>query len=82
MVSLVVALLRFDPIQLMFWANVLQGILSPVLIIFLLLVGNNRKIMRSNRLGPITNAGLVLIALVMAAATLLLFYGLLSGGGA
>jgi len=82
MVSLVVALLRFDPIQLMFWANVLQGILSPVLIIFLLLVGNNRKIMRSYRLGPITNAGLVLIALVMAAATLLLFYGLLSGGGA
>lgn len=82
MVSLVVALLRFDPIQLMFWANVLQGILSPVLIVFLLLVGNNRKIMRSYRLSPIINIGLALTALVMSAATLLLFYGLLSGGGA
>jgi Mn2+/Fe2+ NRAMP family transporter len=81
-VSLVVALLRFDPIRLMFWANVLQGILAPVLIVFLLLVGNNRKIMRSYRLSPIINIGLTLTALVMSAATLLLFYGLLSGGGA
>jgi Mn2+/Fe2+ NRAMP family transporter len=81
-VSLVVALLRFDPIRLMFWANVLQGILAPVLIVFLLLVGNNRKIMRSYRLSPIINIGLALTALVMSAATLLLFYGLLSGGGA
>ncbi|HEY1387278.1 MAG TPA: divalent metal cation transporter [Ktedonobacterales bacterium] len=81
-VSLIVALLRFDPIQLMFWANVLQGTLSPVLIVFLLLVGNNRKIMRSYRLRPITNVGLALTALVMGAATILLFYGLLSGGGA
>jgi NRAMP (natural resistance-associated macrophage protein)-like metal ion transporter len=81
-VSLIVALLRFDPIQLMFWANVLQGILSPVLVVFLLLVGNNRKIMRSYRLSPIVNIGLALTALIMSAATLLLFSGLLSGGGA
>ena len=81
-VSLIVALLRFDPIQLMFWANVLQGMLAPVLIVFLLLVGNNRKIMRSYRLSPIINIGLALTALVMSAATLLLFYGLLGGGGA
>lgn len=82
MLSLIVALLRFDPIQLMFWANVLQGILSPVLIVFLLLVGNNRTIMRSYRLSPITNVALVLIALIMGAATILLFYGLLIGGSA
>jgi NRAMP (natural resistance-associated macrophage protein)-like metal ion transporter len=81
-VSLIVALLRFDPIQLMFWANVLQGVLSPVLIVFLILVGNNRKIMRTYRLNPITNVCLVLTALVMGAATILLFYGLLSGAGA
>jgi NRAMP (natural resistance-associated macrophage protein)-like metal ion transporter len=81
-VSLIVALLRFDPIQLMFWANVLQGVLSPVLIVFLILVGNDRKIMRTYRLNPITNVCLVLTALVMGAATILLFYGLLSGAGA
>ncbi|HET8908919.1 MAG TPA: divalent metal cation transporter [Ktedonobacterales bacterium] len=80
-VSLVVALLRFDPIQLMFWANVLQGILSPVLVVFVFLIGNNRRIMRSDRLGAFTNAGLVTVAAVMSVATILLFYSLLTGQG-
>lgn len=80
-VSLILALLRLDPIQLMFWANVLQGVLSPVLVVFLLLVGNNRKIMRRYRLGRLTNAALILTALVMFAASALLFYGLITGQG-
>lgn len=80
-VSLVVALVGFNPIQLMFWANVLQGILSPVLVVFIFLVGNNRKIMRASRLGVSTNVGLVATALVMAAATALFFFGLLTGQG-
>lgn len=80
-VSLIVALLGFDPIQLMFWANVLQGFLSPVLIIFLALVGNNRRVMGKNRLGVLTNAGLMLTGLVMSAATILFFFGLLTGQG-
>ncbi|HKV58435.1 MAG TPA: divalent metal cation transporter, partial [Ktedonobacteraceae bacterium] len=45
-VSLALALLRFDPIQLIFWANVVAGILAPVMVALILLVGNNRKIMR------------------------------------
>ncbi|MGE5334819.1 MAG: NRAMP family divalent metal transporter [Nitrososphaerota archaeon] len=80
-VSLVVALLGFNPIQLMFWANVLQGILSPVLVIFILLVGNNRSIMRNSRLSAITNVGLIVTALIMAAATVLFFFGLFTGLG-
>ena len=81
LVSLVVSLLGFDPVQLMFWANVLQGVLAPVLVVLLLLVGNNRRIMGSYRLGRLTNLGLILIALVMSGAALLLFYGLLFGRG-
>lgn len=77
LVSLVVSLLGFDPVQLMFWANVLQGVLSPVLVMLLLMVGNNRKIMGAYRLSRLTNIGLILIALVMAAAAILLFYGLI-----
>jgi Mn2+/Fe2+ NRAMP family transporter len=80
-VSLVVALVGFNPIELMFWANVLQGILSPVLVVFILLVGNNRRIMRSYRLGKFTNLGLIVTALVMSAATILFFAGLLTGQG-
>ena len=65
----------------MFGANVLQGILAPVLVVFVLLIGNNRRIMRSARLGPFTNAGLVVSAAVMSVATILLFYSLITGQG-
>jgi Mn2+/Fe2+ NRAMP family transporter len=71
LVSLVVAFVGIDPVQLMFWANVLQGVLSPVLVVLL--------IMGSYRLGRLTDIGLILIGLVMSAAAILLFYGLFFG---
>ena len=73
------ALLRLDPIKLIFWANVLNGVLAPILVIYLILIGNNQKIMQKQRLGFITNIGLVMTALVMFAAAILLFYGLATG---
>lgn len=80
-VSMVIALLHLDPIQLIFWANVLNGVLAPVLVIYLLIVGNNRKIMGKRRLGHFTNIGLAVTVLVMVAAASLLFYGLATGQG-
>jgi NRAMP (natural resistance-associated macrophage protein)-like metal ion transporter len=81
LVSLVIALLHFDPIRLIFWANVLAGVLAPVLIVYLFVIGNNRKVMRNQQFGLITNIGLVAAALVMFAAAALLFYGLATGQG-
>jgi NRAMP (natural resistance-associated macrophage protein)-like metal ion transporter len=81
LVSLILALLGLNPIQLLFWANVLSGVLAPVLVIYLIIVGNNRKIMGQQRLGVFTNIGLVLTTLVMFAAAILLFYGLATGQG-
>ncbi len=78
---MVVAFLRFNPIQLLFWANVLSGVLSPILVLYLVVVGNNRKIMKNQQFGWITNVGLMLTALVMFAAASLLFYGLFTGQG-
>jgi NRAMP (natural resistance-associated macrophage protein)-like metal ion transporter len=78
-ISLGVALLRFQPVQLLFWANVLGGVLSPIMVIYVLLIGNNRKIMRGQHLGLLTNIGMILTFLVMAAAAMLLFYGLATG---
>lgn len=80
-VSIIVALLRFDPIQLMFWANVLNGVLSPILVVYLLLIGNSRKVMRDQRLGLPANIALVITILVMSAAAILLFIGLATGQG-
>jgi NRAMP (natural resistance-associated macrophage protein)-like metal ion transporter len=81
LVSLALALLRLDPINLIFWANVLSGILAPVLIIYLLIVGNNRKIMRDRPLSLLTNIALVITVIVMVTASGLLFYGLFTGMG-
>ena len=79
--SLALALLRFNPIQLIFWANVLAGILAPVMVVLILLVGNNRKIMRNQRLGILTNIGLALALLILLVGVVLLFYGLAAGQG-
>ncbi len=79
LVSLVLALLHLDPITLIFWANVLSGVLAPVLVIYLLIVGNNRKIMRGRPLSLLTNIVLIITVLVMVAASILLFYGLFTG---
>ena len=78
-VSIVLTLLRFDPIQLMFWSNVLNGVLSLILVVYILIIGNNRRIMRNQGLSLLTNVFLVLTALVMISASLLLFYGLATG---
>jgi len=78
-VSIAIALIHLDPIKLIFWANVLSGVLAPILVIYIIVIGNSRKIMQKHRLGFITNIGLVTTALVMIAAAILLFYGLAKG---
>src|SRR5258708_19322362 len=40
-ISLALVLVRIDPIRLIVYANVMVGILSPILVIYVLLVGNN-----------------------------------------
>ncbi len=80
-VSMAIALIHLDPIKLIFWANVLSGVLAPILVIYIIVIGNNRKIMHKQRLGFITNIGLVMTAIVMITAAILLFYGLATGQG-
>ena len=81
LVSLVLALLHLDPIRLIFWANVLNGLLAPVLVAFIFLMANNRAIMHKHRVGLLTNAWLVLTILVLLAGAVLLISGLLTGQG-
>ncbi len=65
----------------MFWANVLQGLLAPVLVILVMLVANDRKIMGEQRVKWLTNVFLGLTAAVMIAALIFFFIGLFSGQG-
>lgn len=75
-VSLLLALIGLDPVHLMFWANVLQGVLSPALVVLLVVIGNTRAIMGKDKLGVVTSLGLVLAAVLMFCASAILFYGL------
>lgn len=79
--SLIIALLGFDPIQLMFWANIIQAFLAPILIVLIFIIGNNRQLMGRHRLGLITNIGLVMIGLIMVIAVALLVFGMVTGQG-
>ncbi len=81
LLGIVIALLRVDPIKLIFWANILVGVLAPIIVVCLLIVGNNRKIMRNQPLGLLTNLFLFITTVVLVAATVLFFYGLLTGHG-
>ncbi len=76
-ISIGVALLHIDPIALLFWANVLAGILAPLLVIALILVGNNRRAMQGYRLSWLINSGLLLITIIQVVSCSLLFYNLL-----
>ncbi len=80
-VSIIIALIGFSPIQLIFWANVLAGILAPILVVYLVIIGNNRTIMKEHRLGILTNLFLAITIFVLVAAAILLFYGLATGQG-
>ncbi len=80
-ISLTIAFLGIPPIQLIFWANVLVGVLAPILVIFIIVVGNNHRIMKNQRLSRLNNVFLLVTAMVLIAATLLFFYGLVTGRG-
>ena len=78
-VSLLITLLRIDPIKLIFWSNILAAIIAPFLVIAIMLVGNHRTIMKGQRLNLLHNFCLGLIVLILVAGAVLLFYGLASG---
>lgn len=74
-----IALLKIDPIHLIFWANVIAAIMAPPLIIAILLIGNNRKIMKGQSLSLLHNIGLVMIILILIGAVSLLLYSMATG---
>ncbi len=81
LVGMAFALLRVDPIKLIFYANVFTGVLAPVMVIYLMVIGNSRRIMGEHKLGWLTNFFLALTALVLVAGSVLFFYGLATGQG-
>jgi NRAMP (natural resistance-associated macrophage protein)-like metal ion transporter len=61
-----------DPIRLLLWSAVINGILAPPLIIILLVICNNHKVMGSFRNGRTLNAFGGIAALIMSGSALAL----------
>jgi len=62
-----------NPIKALFWTAVINGVLAPVLLLFIMLVANNQKVMGRRVAGPWENAIGWATAAVMAAAACGLF---------
>ncbi len=78
-IAVVITLMRVDPIELIFWSNILAAIIAPLLIIVILLLGNRRSMMKNQRFSWLHNAALLVALVILIAGTVLLFFGLLTG---
>jgi Mn2+/Fe2+ NRAMP family transporter len=79
--ALILTMLGINPIQLIFWSNIVTAIIAPALVVVILLLGNHRTIMKDQRLSRLHNFALMLITLILLAASVLLFYQLATGRG-
>jgi len=71
-IGVIIALLHQNPVKLMFYTQVLDGFLTPILIGILLLICNNKKIM-----GDYTNSRMYNILGMILLVTMLVLDGLL-----
>ena len=62
-----------DPMKAMFWTAVINGMLAPFLLVGILLVANDRKIMRDQSGSLFTRAVVTLTMLLMFAAAIAMF---------
>lgn len=75
------ALLRVNPIRLLVWSAVLNGLLAPPLVVIILVVCNNRKVMGRYRNGRALNLLGGATAVIMSAAAVALVLALLLRDG-
>jgi Mn2+/Fe2+ NRAMP family transporter len=70
LVALVLNFVGINPVQALFWTAVINGFLSPPLLILVMLISNNRKIMGDRVNGPFLNILGWTTALLMFAAAI------------
>lgn len=66
-------LLGISPIKYLFYSAVLNGLVSPIMIVLLLLIANNERIMGKYKNGLVTNLLTVITLLVMTAGAVGIF---------
>ncbi|MCA1596788.1 MAG: divalent metal cation transporter, partial [Chloroflexi bacterium] len=69
----------FSPIKGLLYSAVLNGIAAPPLIVLLLLICNNKRIVRGRGNGPWSNAFGIAAAVLMSIAVVLMIWGMATG---
>lgn len=70
LIGVEVNLLGISAISMLFWTAVINGLLAPVLLAFIMLVSNDTKVMGSRRNGPLVNGLGWLTTAAMAVAAI------------
>lgn len=71
--GIVIDFIGIDPMKAMFWTAVINGLLAPFLLVGILLVANDRKIMRGQSSSLLTRSVVTLTMILMFAAAIALF---------
>lgn len=75
-----IGFLGIAPMKMLFYSQVLQGILTPILLVFLIKITNSKKIMGQHTNGKVTNFLGILTAVVMIGFSLLMFWEIIKNG--
>ncbi len=65
--------LRIDPMKALYWSAIVNGVLAPFLLVALLLVSNDKKIMRGHPSSHVSRAVVVLTTIAMFGAAIGMF---------
>jgi Mn2+/Fe2+ NRAMP family transporter len=80
LVAVELAISSIDPIKALFYSQVLDGLIAPVLIVLVLLITSSRKLMGDFANGPLTRIFGWLAVVVMVGADLALLYSIATKG--
>lgn len=82
LIGLLLNLLRVDPIQMLFATAVINGMVAPPLMVLIVLLGGDRRVMRSKRSGRLSRSltGIATVAMSVAAVGLVLSFFLVRTG--
>ncbi len=77
LVGILVNLSPINPMTMLYYAAILNGLLAPPLMILILLVANNKKVMGDKTNGKLGNFFGIIITVLMSSLTIYFFYNLL-----
>ena len=68
------AIFKINTIDALYYSQVLDGILAPLIVIFIIIIANNKKIMGNNTNKLFDNFFSILSLIIMVGASLLIFF--------